>query len=328
MDEISVVIPTRNRRQALSRVLRSVVGMTGVTLQPIVVVEGSNDGTFEALKRMRVPDLIVVQHETPRGVSYARNVGLARADSRYVGFVDDDDLWAPTRAFDAIEAMRSVGAPWSRCGAAYLDGRGVVTGLHAPGLDRDLGLSVYRGNPVPGGGSGMIAERDFLLDGGGFSPRFTDLADWEFWVRLARSAPIASVNRYQIAYTLDDRAASYTTPARCYEELSRMRRLHGFGVAGHPDYDPAAWSRWMSGQHWRARDRRGLARLWVAEALRNGRPLDFARSVAYLSLPRSWQNALRRRFLRREVRSQDAAHISEAERWIAGLGEERAVSGV
>jgi glycosyltransferase involved in cell wall biosynthesis len=320
--DVSVVVPTHNRRSSLLRVLACLDGQRGVRIQTIVVVDGSQDGTLEALQQRADPDLIIVHHDVPVGVAAARNAGLARADCQYIGFVDDDDVWAPDRVVDAVSAMRVESASWSCCGAVYVDGRGAVTALHAPPASGWLREEVYRSNPLPGGGSGLIADRDLLNDAGGFSTGFKDLADWEMWIRLASRSPIASVPAFQIGYTLDDRCSSFTRPARCYEELGRLRRQYGFGEDGRPDYEPALWTRWMSGQHWRAGDRTGLARLWMKEALRTRDGLDVARFLAYAVLPRPALERGRQRYLRRSLRALDPALVAEAQAWMDAVGTE------
>ena len=84
-------MPTRNRRDDVLKLVRSLSRQTGVAVQLVVVVEGSTDGTLEALAHSGLPNLEVVHHAEPRGFSAARTAGLARAEGEYVGFIDDDD---------------------------------------------------------------------------------------------------------------------------------------------------------------------------------------------------------------------------------------------
>jgi glycosyltransferase involved in cell wall biosynthesis len=55
-------------------------------------------------------EVIVVEDEDERGPAWARNVGLDRAETRYVGFLDADDEWHPTKLRDQLERMRATGA--------------------------------------------------------------------------------------------------------------------------------------------------------------------------------------------------------------------------
>src|SRR2546421_10333643 len=111
--EISVVIPTRNRRALVSRALTTVLGQRNVDIEVFVVDEGSSDGTAELVRSLADSRVTVVRHETPKGVANARNAGLARARAPWVAFLDDDDVWAPDKL--ALQRDAATGARWA-CG--------------------------------------------------------------------------------------------------------------------------------------------------------------------------------------------------------------------
>ena len=315
---VSIVVPTRNRRDSVLTLVRSLSRQSGVAVQLVVVVEGSTDGTLEALADCGLPNLEVVYHPEPRGVSAARNAGLARSEAEYVGFIDDDDFWSPTRVSDAIEAMRSdaQGAAWSSCGVVGIDSRMNVTGFQpAPAADTVV-KDLYRGNAIPGGGSAVIARTELIRAAGGFSPEFADLADWDLWLRLIRLSPLATVPQYQIAYTFDALVPTHTRPARAIDELARLQTKHHFGAA---DLDAKSWNRWIYGQYWRAQDRRGMVGMSLREASRSHNPLHLGRAVAHRVLPMDAQLIIakaRRRYMRRKF---DPLAVRAAERWLADV---------
>jgi glycosyltransferase involved in cell wall biosynthesis len=97
MRDVTVVIPTHNRKELLDRTLRSVLAQEDVDLSVVVVDDGSADGTEAFVQALADPRVSVVRHPEARGVSAARNTGIARATTTWLAFVDDDDLWAPTK---------------------------------------------------------------------------------------------------------------------------------------------------------------------------------------------------------------------------------------
>ena len=70
---VTVVIPSRNRRDLLLRTLHSVLAQRDVVLTVLVVDDCGDDGTDEAVRALDDPRVQVVRHETRRGVSTARN---------------------------------------------------------------------------------------------------------------------------------------------------------------------------------------------------------------------------------------------------------------
>jgi glycosyltransferase involved in cell wall biosynthesis len=92
---VSVVIPTYNHSVLLERCLRSLADQTlAPQLEVIVVNDGSTDGTKELLQRVEFGHIIrlATQHE---GTPHARNVGIAKARSELVAFIDDDVTCRP-----------------------------------------------------------------------------------------------------------------------------------------------------------------------------------------------------------------------------------------
>jgi glycosyltransferase involved in cell wall biosynthesis len=108
--DVSVVIPTHNRVSYLQEAVRSSFeGNSSVTIEVIVVNDGSSDGTREYLDHLDDTRVTAV-HQSAQGAQVARNTGLDRASGRYVKFLDDDD-WLPSGALtDEVERLDTSGA--------------------------------------------------------------------------------------------------------------------------------------------------------------------------------------------------------------------------
>ena len=55
-------------------------------------------------------EILVVEDEDERGPAWARNVGLDRAETRYVALLDADDIWEETKLRDQLTEMAETGA--------------------------------------------------------------------------------------------------------------------------------------------------------------------------------------------------------------------------
>ncbi len=93
----SVIIPTYNRRELLSRCLESVNDCNYDKMETIVVDDGSTDDTASFIKTF-YPNIIYIGQKNS-GVASARNAGMQRAKGKYVAFLDSDDVWHPQRLF-------------------------------------------------------------------------------------------------------------------------------------------------------------------------------------------------------------------------------------
>ena len=94
---VSVITPTLNRLAFLRRALESLVSQTYADFEAIVVVDGTSPELAEFVEGHPDPRVRLVQREATGGTAAARNSGLEVALGRYVGFLDDDDLWLPTK---------------------------------------------------------------------------------------------------------------------------------------------------------------------------------------------------------------------------------------
>lgn len=89
--DVTVLVPTYNRKEILLTALRGLFTQDTESHYEVVIVDdGSNDGTFEALKELTPPVDMVVTRITRRGPAGARNVGLKLARGNLIIFMDSD----------------------------------------------------------------------------------------------------------------------------------------------------------------------------------------------------------------------------------------------
>ena len=90
---ISIIIPVYNVSKYLDKCLQSVVSQTYSNIQIILVNDGSTDNSGEICERWKKKDnRIEVIHKKNGGLSNARNVGIEKAQGKYLMFVDSDDI--------------------------------------------------------------------------------------------------------------------------------------------------------------------------------------------------------------------------------------------
>ncbi len=94
-DEISVVICayTEKRWLCLVEAVQSVQKQT-VSVKELIVVVDHNQSLLERVQR-DLPEIVVIENREERGLSGARNTGIAAACGRIVAFLDDDAIAAP-----------------------------------------------------------------------------------------------------------------------------------------------------------------------------------------------------------------------------------------
>ena len=202
---VTAIVPTHNRRTTLQATLTSVLDQRDVDLQVIVIDDGSTDDTGVWLASLDDPRVRVLRHDVPQGAAQARSTGVAAAETEYVAFCDDDDLWSPRKLAAQLDAVAaSSGAGWS-CTAAvsFVADRSTPVEIvhHQPSPSADGVLAgLLTSNIVPGGGSSVLVARDLMQEVGGFRRGLAE--DWDLWIRLALASPMATVEAPLTGYRI------------------------------------------------------------------------------------------------------------------------------
>jgi glycosyltransferase involved in cell wall biosynthesis len=277
--EISVVIPTRDRWPLLStRALPAALAQVGVDHEVIVVDDGSNDDTSTHLSALSDPRLRVVGRGGAKGLSRARNAGIAAARGEWVAFLDDDDVWAPEKLRMQLDVGRASGAELVYAAAIAVDEGGTVLHeLYLPEPDR-LRMQLDEACVIPAGCSNVIARTERVRTVGGFDEELANLADWDLWIRLLGSGRAAVCREVLVAYMLHARNLHVVSdPER---ELEYLIRKH----ANAPEPrrvvpDRVGYSRWVASQRLRAGRPRQAAWVYLRGAVAHRAPGNVARAA-------------------------------------------------
>ncbi len=101
---VSIIIPVYNGEKYINKCLKNLIGQTLKNIEIICIDDNSTDNSLEILKSFAKNDnriKVLEQDKTIKGVSAARNKGIAAATGEYLGFVDVDD-WTDKDFFEKL----------------------------------------------------------------------------------------------------------------------------------------------------------------------------------------------------------------------------------
>ena len=109
--DVSVVVPTYNRREIVIRSLETLFrqDFPSSRFEIVVVVDGSSDGTAEALRALAPACGFRVIEQENRGPAAARNTGFRAAKSDLILFLDDDMQCDPGLLSAHFRAQQQLG---------------------------------------------------------------------------------------------------------------------------------------------------------------------------------------------------------------------------
>lgn len=229
---ISIIMPCFNAVAHLPKSVGSILAQTYSNWELITVDDGSSDGTLAWLESQADQRIRVISQPN-RGVSSARNAGLAEAKGHFVAFLDADDTWASCfleRMVGAFEADPSIGLAY--CGwqnVGLLGGRGApyIPENHEV-LDKKAILLASNRWPI----HGCLTTRKLIASAGGFDPRFAVGEDYLLWLEIASFHKICLVSEVLAYYTHHDGEQATRDQVR---EAKQVREVQEVFLQKHPE---------------------------------------------------------------------------------------------
>lgn len=290
---VSAVVPTHLRPELAVRAVETALAQTLRAIEVVVVVDGRDPETIDALGRVADERLRVIVPDRNLGNGGARNLGIAHARAPWIAFLDDDDEWMPRKLEVQLAAARAQPLPLPIV-SCHMIGRNELREFSWPRRHPlpDEPLSEYlfcRRSPFAG--EGMVQTSTILVPRALLArvpfaetmPRFVDL-DWILRADAVEGAGVVFPEtteplsvwcmdpvRGRISNSLD--GAQAVEWARAERPLLTRRAYASFLMTI------------ASSTAARSGDRRAFLRI-ASEAFRNGRPsaVDVATHVANFAL--------------------------------------------
>jgi glycosyltransferase involved in cell wall biosynthesis len=186
--QVSVIIPTFNRAWCLREALDSVLAQDFRGFELIVVDDGSTDDTPQMLGAYG--ESIRLLRQENRGVSAARNAGVAAAQGDLIAFLDSDDIWLPGKLARQVEFFRrhpealicQTEERWVKNGRRVNPGR---RHRKRGGMIFEPSLELCLVSP-----SAVMLRRELLSRVGLFDERLPACEDYDLWLRVSCRFPI------------------------------------------------------------------------------------------------------------------------------------------
>ena len=179
---VTVVMPTYDRGRLIGRAIESVLAQTHRSLELLIVDDGSTDESLEVIQCFDDPRVRVF-HQDHRGVSAARNVGLANARGDWIFYLDSDNRWPPHFLAAMLSYLSTSGQACGYSGIAVEDDRGAITGYRGEPFDWE---ACFKGNYVDL--NAFCHQRSLYDRLGGFDESLRRMVDWDLILRYTRQA--------------------------------------------------------------------------------------------------------------------------------------------
>lgn len=184
----------KKRETYITQCIESVCNQTYPCIEHIIIDGASNDGTLEILKQYQSCNNIKVYSSPDKGIYDAMNKGIARANGKYINFLNSDDFFHNKEAVAvSVEYLEKNAADYSFADAMLLYDNGKEY-LWEGDVSKLLWGSHYCHQT-------MFVRTDLLRNINGFDTSYKISADTEMMIRLyAQKAVYVKVSSCIVSY--------------------------------------------------------------------------------------------------------------------------------
>lgn len=112
---VSIITPSYNSEKFIAQTIQSVQDQSYAHWEMLVVDDCSSDSTVRLVQELanQDPRITLFRLERNSGAGIARDTALAKAQGRYIAFLDADDLWKPQKLEKQIDFLIKNNSPFT-----------------------------------------------------------------------------------------------------------------------------------------------------------------------------------------------------------------------
>ena len=207
---ISCIIPTYNRGKKISTAINSILNQTFSDIEILVIDDQSVDNTKEVVEKLAKKDSRIKYHINPnKGANNARNFGITHAIGKYIAFLDDDDVWIPTKLKKQLDKLSSLPSEYGIIYSTFARNKtnGKTARRHPSRFsaikEGDILNYLLKRNFITT--STLLIKKEVFEKSGLFDPTYKSFQDWELLTRIAKHYHFSFYNEILVnMYESDD----------------------------------------------------------------------------------------------------------------------------
>lgn len=206
--KVSVVLAVYDHENFVGQTVESIIGQTYEDWELIIIDDCSKDHSAEVVRQYQDGRIHFYQAERNRGTVRTFNELLKKAKGEYVAFIGSDDLWQSEKLQEQLDYMErheetAVCFSW----AEFIDEEGRLYSELGKKCDYDINIFKQENRTQ---GEAMryffdsanyfchpsaLVRSAVIRETGGFDPRFRQLHDFDYWVRILQKHPVYIIQK-------------------------------------------------------------------------------------------------------------------------------------
>ena len=107
---VDIIVPVYNSKNFIQDTLESIIRQSYKNWRILLIDDNSNDGTSEIIKNfinnnVNKKKFIFIKNKKNKGQAFSRNLALKYCNSKFIAFIDSDDIWQKNKLKKQINFM-------------------------------------------------------------------------------------------------------------------------------------------------------------------------------------------------------------------------------
>lgn len=221
---ISIIMPLYNAESYLLEAVRSILQEHRISLELIVVNDGSTDRSLKRLEQIQDDRLVILQNQG-KGIAAAMNTGIAAARGEFLARCDADDRYPAERLLQQINWLKQYPEVGAVCGGYQaIDSRGLTVtsfdwSAKTEEITRELQTGQTRTHLCT-----YVMRSEIVRSIGGFRPYFVTAEDVDLQLRLSDVTRIWYVPQVCYHYRIHSTSITHTKSSTEREFFDHIAR--------------------------------------------------------------------------------------------------------
>ncbi len=192
MSSVSIIIPYKNNIEYLFLTLKSILNQTYKNFSIVIIYDDENKLDLIEIKKFIKEKKInrkikIIENQKNIGVGRSRNIGIKYSKSKYIAFIDSDDLWNKNKLKFQIKFMLKEKIPISHTSYFLINENGEKISI------RNAKKNLFFNDLIKScdiGLSTVMVKTSFLKKNNLYFPSLSTKEDYVLWLKLIKISKV------------------------------------------------------------------------------------------------------------------------------------------
>lgn len=222
---VSIIMPARNAEKFIDQAINSFLKQDYKNKELIIVDDASADKTAFIAEQYvkKYSNIRLVKNKQQLGIPKTRNIALHKANGKYIGHLDADDLLKKHALKIAVKTIEKEKAALVYSGYNIIDQNNKETGKRVLARHFDRKKLHLLGWQHFG-----LYKKSVAMNVGGFNEKLITCSDGDLFMKIAQKYKCTRINDYLYYYRIHKHNIGHTRP-ECFD-CTKQKVCEYFGV--------------------------------------------------------------------------------------------------